>query len=89
MKASGFWAGCFVAWLIAFSLAVAYSVRQGWQAHDDLCAIRANYQAQIRSSEGYLQDVKDGRRKAIPGITTRDITTSLNQKREFVAAIHC
>lgn len=76
-------------WVTCFSLAVAWAVSWGWQAHQDLCQTKHNTLEQIHQSEKYLDDVAHGRREPVRGITNSDITNQVKRQKAYAASIHC
>ena len=89
---SAFVAIVFVALLVLIPMACQISknselARQGKEAHDGLCATRANLERRVKASEKYLSDVQAGRRKGVPGITTTDIRESIRRENDTIRAL--
>lgn len=72
---------------IACSLGLYFNTQQakdGNQARKVLCAQEDNARDQLRSSQQYLDDVRSGKRKRIPGITDTDIQQTIDRQRAFL-----
>lgn len=78
--------------LIAVLFAGLYFQGRANTAEAALCAIKANEERRVDSSEQYLEDVRKGRRDSIPGITESDIRSSISRSQDTIRALdglHC
>jgi hypothetical protein len=85
LLAAGFlsWAG-----LLAFVLAkTSDAVDRNETARVALCAFQADLERRADSGQEYLNDVRDGRRARIPGITIPDIQRSVSAQRSTLKTL--
>jgi hypothetical protein len=61
--------------------------KDGKEAHDGLCVIRRNLEADVANGDRYIDDVKNGRRRLIEGFTLAEIEERVADDRNSVEAL--
>lgn len=69
-------------------VAGVWNYSQATQAETALCALRLNLEQRVTDSRQYLTDVRSGKRKPIPNITTADINTGIRNQQQTIAALN-
>lgn len=64
-----------------------YSFRESTRAESALCALRHDLELRVERSEQYLDDVEEGRREPIPGLTALDIRRSVDSNETTIRAL--
>lgn len=71
----------FRVWLAVFTLATAWAVQQGLEAHNALCVVRAGLQRDVVRTDAFIKKHPEG----IPGLVTADeLALSNDDQRERV-----
>lgn len=80
-------------WIVNLFLVVVAGVGGVWyyqqtsQAEQALCALRLDLEVRVANAQKYLDDVDNGVREPIRGISKADITTSINNQRRTIDAL--
>lgn len=64
-----------------------YLAQDGKQAKHALCAFQDSARQRYTDTEKYLDDVREGRRQLIPGLTEADLVRSLRRDRDTLDSI--
>lgn len=74
-------------WIVGFTLTTLWLVMGGREAHDALCAFRADLERRADDGQAYLDDVRAGKREPIPGFTLTDIQRSIDGQRATLRSL--
>lgn len=55
--------------------------------HDALCAFRGDLAARVASSSQYAEDVRDGKRELIPGVTLAEIDADIAARKRTLRSL--
>ena len=86
-------------WCVAFTVVVAWGLnkvdttaKENRKAREVLCIRQATLRKEVNRSLQYLQDVHEGKRKPVPGISDADILIGVNESRVEIISynpLHC
>jgi hypothetical protein len=57
------------------------------ETHGALCALKVDLERRAVASEQYVEDVEEGRRRLIKGITLTDLRRSIDNQRATLASL--
>lgn len=55
--------------------------------HDALCTFKANIQDRLTASQQFLDQIRDGKRQPIPGISNADLQRSIDARQETLRSL--
>lgn len=76
-----------IALLVVVALLVIRLMIVAGDTHDALCAFRGDLAARVASSSQYADDVRDGKRELILGVTLAEIDADIALRKRTLASL--